>query len=323
MPVIKKGSDYMQAITYTGNGSTQTINVGFQPDLVWIKSRSAATDHKLVDSVRGATLALSSNTTGAEATDSTGITAFTSTGFTLGANSTYNTNGATYVAWCWKKGATPGFDIVTYTGDGTSSRNVSHSLGVAPSMVIVKNRSAAYGWPVKHKNLATNNNLILNTTDAAYTPSTGGYIADLSSSSVFTLTYGTNGTNVNASTNNYVAYLFAEIAGFSKFGSFVGNNSADGPFVFCGFRPKYILRKISSAAGNWTVEDTSRAPYNEAGPVLFPDTSNAENAATDIDILSNGFKIRKPDATSWSNANGATYIYAAFAETPFRYSLAR
>lgn len=322
MPVIKKGSDYMQAVTYTGNGSTQTINVGFQPDLVWIKSRSAATDNKLVDSVRGATLALSSNTTGAEATDSTGITAFTSTGFTLGANSTYNTNGATYVAWCWKKGATPGFDIVTYTGNGTAGRTVAHSLGVAPSFAIFKKRaSGTNNWLVwsAARPLAMGYLNLTNAFDAS--GATWAFNGVQPTSSVVTL--GSDDTN-NGNGSTYVAYLFAEIPGFSKFGSYTGNGSTDGPFVYCGFRPRYIMIKKTDAASpnGWEIWDTARDTYNQAYKRLWANLSDAENTTTpEADILSNGFKVRT--VSNDVNTSGGTYIYAAFAENPFKYSLAR
>ena len=320
MPVIKKGSDYMQAVTYTGNGSTQTINVGFQPDLVWIKSRSVAADHKLVDSVRGATLALSSNTTGAEVTDSTGITAFTSTGFTLGANSTYNTNAATYVAWCWKKGATPGFDIVTYTGTGSANRAIPHSLGVAPKMVIVKNRTFAANWNVWFTGFTADEYLLLNTTGAK--ASFSGQWGSVPTSTNF---YVGSNNGVNGNTDLMVAYLFAEIAGFSKFGSYTGNLNADGPYVYLGFRPKLVMWKRTDSTGDWIIFDSSRDAYNYAEKQLVPNTSGAEQVTgggfVRMDFLSNGFKVRSTD--SYINASGGTYIFAAFAENPFKYSNAR
>lgn len=314
MPVIKKGSDYMQAVTYTGNGSTQTINVGFQPDLVWIKSRSAATDHKLVDSVRGATLALSSNTTGAEVTDSTGITAFTSTGFTLGANSTYNTNAATYVAWCWKKGATPGFDIVTWTGTGVNNRTVSHNLGVAPAMIIAKDRTSAYNWDIYHKSLGISATLTF-TTNA--TRNLNAFGTNAPTSSVFY----TQDSFTNTNGDNYVAYCFAEITGFSKFGSYTGNGSADGPFVYCGFRPKYVMVKRTDSTSDWGVYDSARDIYNQMTDFLFPNASYAETAGYSVDFLSNGFKMR--NSAGFPNNSGGTFIFAAFAENPLKYSLAR
>jgi hypothetical protein len=296
-----------------------------QPDFVWIKGRSGATDHALYDAVRGITKDLVSNSTAAETTQATGLTAFNTNGFTVGALAKLNTNAATYVGWQWKKGATQGFDIVTYTGDGTSPRSISHSLGVSPSMVIVKSRSAIASWIVKHKNLSSNNNLFLEATNAQSTPS-NGYIQDLSSSSVFSVINGGGGVaNVNANGTTYVAYLFAEVAGFSKFGSYTGNGSTDGPFIFTGFRPKFVLIKNSSNATgyDWYMYDSSRNTFNIVNRELRSNLSNAEgtNLANGCDFLSNGFKIRDT-SIAW-NGSGNTIIYAAFAENPFKYSLAR
>jgi len=329
----------MQAVTYTGTGATQTITVGFQPDLVWIKSRSAATDHKLTDSVRGVTKALISDTTGAETTDTNGVTAFTSTGFTLGSDSVYNTNGATYVAWCWQAGqgssssntsgsitstvsvnTTAGFSVVTYTGNATTGATVGHGLGVKPAMVILKTRAGGIeGWPVWQKSLASESYFLrLNETSATYTSLSNRWTAFSST----TITLGNN-TETNGSGYTYVAYCWAEIAGFSKFGSYTANASTDGPFIYTGFRPKYILIKGSVAGNNWVTLDTSRSTYNQVAAYLLPNVSNAEGTAGDyIDILSNGFKIR--DSGSDVNySSGATYIYMAFAENPFKNALAR
>jgi hypothetical protein len=343
MPTIVKGSDHMQAVLYTGTGATQTISgLDFQPDLVWIKSRSAATDHKLTDAVRGVTKALVSNSTAAETTDTTGITAFTSTGFTLGANSTYNNSGATYVAWCWKAGGTTssntngtitstvsvnpsaGFSVVTYTGTG-SNATVGHGLGVAPSLIIVKAKNQAYNWNVYSASLANTQFLRLNTTDSVQAGPTL-WNSTSPTSSVFSL--GTS-LGVNGSGDTHVAYCFAPIAGYSAFGSYTGNGSADGPFVYTGFRPKFVLiKKTSSDAdpGNWVLMDTSRNLYNVTDNQLFADSSSAENGLgvagkDDIDILSNGFKVRGNGG--WTNANSLNFIYAAFAENPFKNSLAR
>ena len=336
MPTISNGGKYMQAVTYTGTGATQTITVGFQPDLVWIKSRSAATDHKLTDSVRGVTKALISDTTGAETTDTNGVTAFTSNGFTLGSDSVYNTNGATYVAWCWQAGqgstssntsgsitstvsvnTTAGFSIVTYTTPSSfTNATVGHGLGVAPAMIISFLRNASgdthFTW---HKSLSSTQYLQLQTTAAA---TTNSVVYNGTSSTTFTL-----GSNAGWGSGNYVSYCWAEIAGFSKFGSYTANASTDGPFIYTGFRPKYILIKGSVAGNNWVTLDTSRSTYNQVAAYLLPNVSNAEGTAGDyIDILSNGFKIR--DSGSDVNySSGATYIYMAFAENPFKNALAR
>ena len=333
-PTIKKPNQYMDATTYTGNGNpnntTQAIvNSGsMQPDLVWVKSRSNAYNNSLFDSVRGIANTLASNSTSAEdTTGTTMLTALNSNGFTVGSNlngslGSTNVNGATYVGWQWKKGATPGFDIVTYTGTAVNGQTFSHSLGVAPSMMIVKGRSAGTAggpWYVYHKSLGATNLLRLNATNAAAADNVFNYTAP--TSTVFTL--GAPAGYSNASGETYVNYLFAEIPGFSKFGSYTGNGSADGPFVYCGFRPKYVLIKRSDSTSNWSVWDTSRNPYNSAENVLAPNLSDAEQAsAAPFDIVSNGFKIRNT-GNSYGNTNGGTYIYAAFAENPFKYSLAR
>ena len=340
MPTISNGGKYMQAVTYTGTGATQTITVGFQPDLVWIKSRSAATDHKLTDSVRGVTKALISDTTGAETTDTNGVTAFTSTGFTLGSDSVYNTNGATYVAWCWQAGqgssssntsgsitstvsvnTTAGFSVVTYTGNATTGATVGHGLGVKPAMVILKTRAGGIeGWPVWQKSLASESYFLrLNETSATYTSLSNRWTAFSST----TITLGNN-TETNGSGYTYVAYCWAEIAGFSKFGSYLANASTDGTFVYLGFRPKFVMAKASSGTNSdesWVIWDSSRNTYNTMPNVLYPNLSNAEAGSDQIDFLSNGFKLR----TSNNNGNitGNTYIYAAFAESPFKNSLAR
>lgn len=324
-PTILKGSQYMNIVTWTGTGSTKSITgVGFQPDLVWSKSRSNAETHKLVDSTRGATKALSSETTGDEVTES-GITSFDTDGFTIdGATDTgYNTNTYTYVGWTWKKGVTPGFDIVTYTGNG-SARTISHSLGAVPHFMIVKARTTAgtdQGWPVYHRNDTTapeTDYLLLNSTAAT---------ADLDTiwndtaptSSVFSV-----GTNALVNTNNdtYLAYLWTEISGFSRFGSYTGNGSADGPFVWCGFRPRFVVIKRTDSTGDWWVYDTVRNTINASvNKLLFNSNALEDTSGEDIDILSNGFKVRTTAAGI--NTSTATYVFAAFSENPFKYSRAR
>ena len=333
---ITNGSKFMQAVTYTGTGATQTIAVGFQPDFVWIKSRSAATDHKLTDSVRGVTKALISDTTGAETTDVNGLTAFTSNGFTIGSDSVYNTNGATYVAWCWQAGqgttssntngsitstvsvnATAGFSIVTYTGNGTNA-TVGHGLGVAPKFIIGKIRNqAGYDWTVYHASLGATQYLYLDSTQAA---NSSALFWNNTAPSSTVLTLGT-GNSINSNGNTFVFYCFAEIAGFSKFGSYTGNGSADGPFVYTGFLPKFILTKRTDTTSDWIIYDTARDTYNAEVLRLYPNASTAETNAGAIDGLSNGFKLR--DNGPSQNASGGTYIYMAFASNPFAQSNAR
>jgi len=323
---IKKGNAYFDATTYTGNGTSQSIvNSGsMQPDLVWTKGRSGASNHSLVDSVRGIALQLSSNQTVAEVSDATEITALNSNGFSVGNSSgagySTNANGTTYVGWQWKESVSAGFDIVTYTGDGSAGRTIAHSLGVAPKMMIVKRRSAVENWGVYHASLpSAAYYVILNSTAAQ--DSGGGTIwnSTAPSSSVFTV--GTS-TYSNSSGSTYVNYLFAEVAGYSKFGSYTGNGSTDGPFVYTGFRPKFFLVKRTDVGGqNWRIQDTSRDSYNTSQYALYPNSSGVEDSGFAIDFLSNGFKLRLTD--SGSNASGSTYIYAAFAENPFKNALAR
>jgi hypothetical protein len=340
MPTIAKGSNYFQVITYQGNGGTNAITgLSFQPDFVWIKGRSGATDHALYDAVRGSTKDLVSNSTAAETTQSTGLVSFDSNGFTLGALSKVNTNGATYVAWNWKaNGAgvtntagtitstvsvntTSGFSIVTYTGTG-SAATIGHGLGAVPRMIIVKNRDQADAWQVYHAGNTSapeTDYLVLNTT-AATADAADRWNDTLPTSTVFSIG---NGVEVNTNTEKYVAYVFAQIAGYSAFGSYTGNGSADGPLVYLGFRPRFVLTKRTDSTSDWYVHDTARSPTNVMGNLLYPNGSGAEfNTGTRlIDCVSNGFKIRRSDADI--NASGGTFIFMAFAENPFAYSLAR
>jgi hypothetical protein len=342
MPTINRGDDYFQVVTYTGNGSTNTITgLRFKPDYVWIKGRSGATDHALYDSVRGTTKDLVSNSTAAETTQSTGLTSFNSDGFTLGALSKVNTNGATYVAWCWKASGTTssntngsitstvsvnasaGFSVVTYTGTGANA-TVGHGLGVAPRMIIAKRRtSTGVQWLIYHASLTTPTTAALFFTTAAQSNSATYWNSTQPTSTVFSV--GTDSSINVASGDTFVAYCWAEIAGFSKFGSYTGNGSADGPFVFTGFLPKFVMIKNASAVADWYMLDSARNTYNVTNLFLYPNLSNAEATGSaglyELDFLSNGFKIRGNAA----NLNGSTntIIYMAFAESPFRNSLAR
>jgi len=331
---IKKGNAYFDATTYTGNASTLAVtNAGFQPDLVWMKNRASAYSHGLYDSVRGAgtTKGLYSNETAAEGANSTlqNLVSFDSSGFTLGSTSStnvINTSGQSHVAWQWKESVSAGFDIVTYTGTG-SATTVAHSLGVAPKMIIVKTRSGTDSWVVYNSNFSTPSTdyLLLNSTAAK------GTTASFWNGGANSSTFGLGAfASINANAATYVAYLFSEVAGYSKFGSYTGNGSTDGPFVYCGFRPRWIMIKSSTSGQPWIIVDTARNTYNVAGDYLSPDSSGAENygssrtTATNDDILSNGFKLRNDASSSgYTNASGQTYIYAAFAEVPFRNSLAR
>jgi hypothetical protein len=336
-----QANDYFNPVLYTGTGANQSITVGFQPDFSWLKTRSGGSNHVLIDSVRGVTKYINSNTTAAEATSTDQFLSFDSNGFTLGANvgagGSTNQNGTTYVGWNWKaNGAgssntagsitstvsantTSGFSIVTYTGNATSGATVGHGLGVAPNLIIVRNRTAsAQNWQVYSSVLGATKRLFLDLTDAENTFS-GAWNNTAPTSTVFSLG---NATDVNGNTNNFVAYCFAAVPGYSAFGSYTGNGSADGPFVYTGFRPKFVLHKCSSLAGDgWLLYDTVRQTYNVVGAYLQPNLSNAEGNTTVLDILSNGFKLRS--TFSSTNSNGATYIYAAFAESPFQFANAR
>lgn len=343
-PTIPNGAAYMAATTYTGNGTTtnlvNTVNgVSFQPDLVWQKNRSSIANNILVDSVRGGNLYLISNTTGADAS-APGYMTFNSNGesFTSSDVAT-NQSGQTYISWQWKANGTPavvntsgsipstisanttaGFSIVTFTCPASGNFTVGHGLGVVPAMFILKTRNGVDGWYVYHKNLTTpaSNYLVLNTTAATAT-STGIWGNTNPTSSVLTL-----GTNSGIGANlNGLLYCWAEIPGFSKFGSYTGTGNSDGAFVYTGFRPRWIMTKQTGAISNWSIHDTSRAPYNLTINELYSDTADAEYTGTNdsFDLLSNGFKPRS--AGTPTNASGGTYVYAAFAENPFNYSLAR
>jgi hypothetical protein len=336
---IVQGNKYMDATLYTGNGSTQSITntAGFKPDLVWVKSRSAATDHKLTDSNRGATKALISDSSAAETTDTNGLTAFNSNGWSLGTDTNYNNNTATYVGWQWQAGqgstssntngsitstvsvnASAGFSVATYTGTGANA-TVGHGLGVTPKMVIVKSRSNVTDWVVWQTSLTGLQYLNLDQTSAVNSIA-AVWNSTIPTSSVINL--GTNAA-VNNSGYTFVAYCWASIPGFSAFGSYTGNGSTDGSFIYTGFRPKYVMVKRTDAIEQWLIYDTSRSPYNLMTLQLAANSSSAEASGTTNapDFVSNGIKWRGGDNAT--NASGGTYIYAAFAENPFKNALAR
>ena len=346
-PTIPAGNLFMNATTYTGTSATQVITNGaagasFQPDLVWMKARNNANYHWLTNSVTGTGEYLSSNDTIAARTGVTdALTSFNSNGFSLGVNTSdayvaagVNYTGRTYVGWQWKAGGTAvtntsgtissqvsanttsGFSVVTYTGSG-SNGTVGHGLGVAPSMIIVKRRDAgSSGWSVYFTTLAAGYVLSLQSTGAQANSPTR-FTTTLPTSTVFSI--GTD-SDLNASAGTYVAYCWSEIAGFSKFGSYTGNGSADGPFVYTGFRPKFVMIKSTTTSVPWVMYDTSRDPYNVMTSNLYPNLANAEGVGITIDFLSNGFKPR----TSAGDVNpSGNAIYIAFAENPFKYANAR
>jgi hypothetical protein len=347
---VPDGRVAMAATLYTGTGATLAVSnavnaVSFQPDLVWVKSRSQTADHGLQDSVRGTPI-LYPNLTSAESAGGYWITSYNSNGFTMNTNTSGNNSGSTYVGWQWNAGGTTvtngvgtissqvranttaGFSVVTWTGTGTGAASVGHGLSALPQLVFVKKRNAVANWYVASygpQGLNYAYHLFLNTTDAL-SGSNDPYILGAQSSltsNVLQVAAGNPNNGGNESGTTYVAYCWAPVAGYSAFGSYMGNGSADGPFIYTGFRPRYVMVKGSSLASNWNIFDSSRATYNANDTVLFADLSNAESspATSPIDFLSNGIKIR--NATNATNSSGNTYIYAAFAENPLKYANAR
>jgi hypothetical protein len=334
MPVIERGDDHFAVVTYTGNGSTQTISgLRFQPDFVWVKERSNARNHYLWDSNRGVLKELYSNLTNAESTNTIGLSSFNSDGFTLNnGDNAWNGSGNSYVAWCWKaNGAgssntagtisstvsantTAGFSVVTYTGNGSAGATIGHGIAT-PSMIIVKSRGTTDSWGVYHASLGNTKGLYLETTGAAVT-SSAFWNNTSPTSTVFSVS---NNSINNASSTNYVAYCFAPIAGYSAFGSYQGNGSSDGVFVHLGFKPKFWMSKRTDSTSSWLIVDGARNTYNIVDDYLIPNSSAAEGSATVMDFVSNGVKFRG----TTHNDSGATWIYMAFAENPFKYSLGR
>jgi hypothetical protein len=343
MPVIKKPNLHFDATLYTGTGASQTVTVGFEPDFAWLKRRDGIGSNMILDKLRLTSSLpnrLFPDTTDAESTLADGQNSFSSTGIVLdgsgGGGGDVNTSGRTYVAWQWKAGGTAvtntsgtitsqvsanptaGFSVVTYTHNGTNSATVGHGLGVTPSFIINKQRSAAAtNWRCYHVSLTAGYNIQLNLSSAQ------GTAADIfqtaPTSSVFT-----PGNGDSASGQTMVAYCFAPIAGYSAFGSYTGNGSTDGPFVYTGFRPRWVLVKVSSGTtASWILHDAARSPSNVSSIHLRPNSSSGNDTGTGeyMDILSNGFKLRGSGGNV--NLNAGTYIYAAFAEAPLKYANAR
>jgi len=330
MSIIDKPSDYFNTVLYTGTGATQSISgLNFQPDFTWIKGRSGATDHALYDAVRGTTKDMASNTLDAETTQATGLTAFSTDGFTVGALAKLNTSSATYSSWNWlgangtasngngsidstvSANTTSGFSIVSYSGNSTSGATVGHGLGVTPSMIIVKRRTAGEQWEVYHKTLGATKRMALDTTEAS-SASSSRWNNTEPTTSVFSL--GNSGAT-NTSGSTYIAYCFADVQGYSKFGSYTGNGNADGTFVYTGFSPAFVIFKRSSGTGNWQLLDNKRLGYNVENRTIYPNSTLAEQDENDADLLSNGFKLRGSGTDG--NGSGSTYIYMAFASEPF------
>jgi hypothetical protein len=346
-PTIVAGNKYMDATLYTGAGAAQTVTnaASFKPDFVWIKGRSNALSNYLFDSVRGIYNYLSSDTTAAEGSASITLTSFNSNGFSLGGSNATGSLNTTFVGWQWQAGQgssssntnglitstvsvnpTAGFSVVTYTGtlNATGTATVGHGLSVAPSMIISKSRNVINGdvglWDVRHTSLPNWNYILQLQSTAAQADSSGNGSMSAPTSTVFSVN---NSSGMGVIGDNYVAYCWTAIPGFSAFGSYTGNGSTDGPFVYCGFQPKFIFIKRADAAGNdWWIEDSARNPYNQIGNLLFANQNSGEVTGSGyyINFLSNGFKIA--NTAGGVNTSGGTHIYAAFASNPFKNSLA-
>ena len=338
---INKSGDYFNTKLYTGTatsaGNTQAITgVGFQPDLVWIKNRGGAYQHVLYDAVRGVNKEVRSSQTNAEidSGDNGYLSGFDSDGFTTNAGTNegnhVNNTGDNFASWNWlangtgsantdgsinstvSANTTAGFSIVSYTGNATAGATIGHGLGSAPSMIIAKRRSAVENWAVYHQSMGASKYINLDTTTAEQS-STSRWNGTEPTSSVFSVN---THASVNGNGDTYIAYCFAEKKGYSKFGSYVGNSSTDGTFVYTGFKPAFVMiKRATGGTGDWQMYDNKRVGYNDANYRLKPSSSSAEATDEPIDILSNGFKLRNTGGSF--NASGDDYIYMAFAENPF------
>jgi len=335
-------SEHFNTVLYTGNATPRSITgVGFQPDFVWNKTRSASQNHFLYDAVRGASKDLRSNQSGAEGT-SDAVTAFGSDGFSVGSGNDGNENTETYVNWNWKANgsgsantngdmaetvtvsanADAGFSIVTYTGDG-SAATVGHGLSKAPEMIIVKNRTSGNGWRVYHSgnSAAPETDYLVLDSSAATSDDAENWNDTAPTEDIFTIG---DGANVNTDDDEYVAYCFHSVDGFSKMGSYEGNGNVDGTFVYTGFRVAWLMVKSSEGSAHWEILDNTRDVDNPAHRSLKANSNDAEdttNTRNDVDFLSNGFKFREDESNIMNGSE--EYIYLAFAKTPFKYSNAR
>ena len=320
-------SDYFNTVLYTGNGSTQTISgVGIQPDMTWIKERNGTEYHRLYDAVRGATKEIYPNASLYEATNANSLTSWNADGFALGTETGVNNNSDTYVAWNWKMGTTTGLSggditptgysftttaaqsVIGYTGTGSPS-NIPHGCGAVVKFLIIKEYSHDTNWAVYNEYSGNTAFLQLNTDAAA--ASTNNWNDTTPTSTVFRVA---SGDQTNNSGRTYIAYCFANVRGYSKFGYYEGNGNVNGPFAYTGFRPAVVIRKRANSSNDWYITDNKRLGYNPKNAYLFPNTTQTESDIERIDFLSNGFKIRTTD--SGDNASGEIYIYMAFAEFP-------
>ena len=338
---INDPSEHFGTILYTGTGTTghPVVGVNFQPDWVWIKNKASGKDHVIIDSSRGVTKQMHTNNTNTESTVS-GLTSFNSNGFTLGSDGGANARSGAHVAWNWKANGgttttndasstgvgtidsvyqantTAGFSIVTYTGTNAAG-TIAHGLGAVPDWIITKNRVSANSWAIYHSantSAPETDFLLLNTNDA--TVDNANRWNDVApTSTVFSVKQSAE-TNNSDNSDTFVAYCFTEIQGYSKFGKYVGNANADGPFIYTGFKPAWMIIKRTDSANSWYLVDITRDSANIADHELEANNTGAEATGTDrLDILSNGFKIRTSGAAY--NADDGTYIYIAFAESPF------
>ena len=325
-------SDYFNTKLFTANASTQSITgVGFQPDMVWGKSRGNSYDHEIYDAVRGVYKRIKTNQNHVELSDTGNLTSFDSDGFSLGSATNMNyTNGDNIVSWNWKANGsgssntdgsitgtvsantTSGFSIVKYTGTG-SNATVGHGLGATPKVVLIKDLSSNSSWRMFTEMTGNESQLALDQTSAADSSNTTMWNSTSPTTTTFSI--GTHGS-VNSSGYDYIAYCFVEKKGFSKFGSYAGNGNSDGPMIYTGFNPAFTLFKNASVSTSWVMHDTKRDTFNVSGKGLFPNENTAESATTgrELDIFSNGFKIRNGNGEK--NTDGNTYIYMAFAEHP-------
>ena len=329
---INKSSDHFNTLLYVGNGSNAhaITGVGFKPDFVWTKNRDHAADHYIHDIVRGVEKAIRPNNNSGTYDTSINLQSFDSDGFTVGTQDGLNKNGDNIVSWNWLAGGsqgssntdgsinttytsantTAGISIIQYSGNGSAGATIGHGLGAAPKCVIIKRTDTTSNWIFGTHATGFNKFSYLNDT-ATETTNSGTFNDTAPSASVITLG---SWNDVNNSSGTYVAYAFAEKTGFSKFGSYTGNGNADGPFVYTGFKPAFVLVKNTSASNNWFLQDNQRAGYNSSNYLLKPNLSGVEDTGTHIDILSNGFKTIVSSANC--NGNGNTMIYMAFAESP-------
>ena len=334
-------SEHFNTVLYTGTGNAQSVNnVGFQPDWVWLKRRSGVQNNNVFDAVRGNTKLLATNTTDVEGTVSQWLNSFDSDGFTVGTAGNVSANGETNVAWNWKANGSgssntdgsitstvsanvdAGFSIVGYTGNGSSSATIGHGLSKAPEMVIVKSRDlASTNWLTAINVTGSYIDLNLNDTSANSNAGDGDYFAQAFTSTTFKPNVnGSNPTNGNG--NTYISYCFHSVDGYSKVGSYTGNGNADGTFLYTGHRVAWFMVKNASSTGNWRIYDNKRKTFNANNQIVYANgTDNDQTTLHPVDFLSNGVKIRGTHLDV--NTNGATYIYIAFAETPFKYSNAR